>query len=365
MFKIATLENNLSSLGVDASGYIGYNPNDPNYGKFTPVNPFLPQQVKILSGKTIPDVVKSFEILLGDFKKEFGFMDDILAVSLRACLQVPDVESRNKILNASKNYVRIFTNIYRSGNGSQQDTAKAKFEAVKAYGMELEETLGNEILYSKNVALSGFFKDVWNKVLKPAVCVAGTIAAGVLTAGSSTIIQGLVGAGVGVATSFIKNPNQNIGQALNSALPGALSTVTQGTLDSYAKNFNPFKYGTSINGMKRAQEEFKSGADSLIASFNSSPIAQAVVGTVGAIASNPDVKSIGTAVTDFAKNTLKNANVSASISGEGYALDYNKQPGQDAMWSASAGNTATVGLLGINPIWLIAGGLGLFLILKK
>src|SRR3989339_1083948 len=121
-FRIATLENNLSDLSVSSSGIIGY-------------NPFLPGQIKILSGKTVPDVVKSFEILLSDFKKEFGFMDDILAVSLRACLMVPDVETRNKILTASKNYVRIFTNIRRDTNGN---TAKAKFEAVKAYGMELE-----------------------------------------------------------------------------------------------------------------------------------------------------------------------------------------------------------------------------------
>lgn len=352
-FKIATLENNLSSLGVDASGFIGYNPNDPNYGKFTPVNPFLPGQVKILSGKTIPDTVKSFEILLSDFKKEFGFMDDILAVSLRACLQLQDVESRNKILNAAKNYVKIFTNIRHTTSGSERDTAKAKFEAVKAYGLELENSLNNETLFTKG-NLSGFFSDVWNKVIKPAVCVAGTVAAGVLTGGSSVIVQGLVSAGVGVATSFIQNPKQNIGQALNSALPGAINTA-------FLPKFDPFKYGKTPSAMIKARDEFKS----FISGITSSPIAEAVVGATTSIASNPSLTSIASAVADVAKNTLKNANVSASISGEGYALDYNKQAGQDAMWSASAGNTPTVGLLGINPIWLIAGGLGLILILKK
>ena len=331
-FRIATLENNLSDLSVSSSGIIGY-------------NPFLPGQIKILSGKTVPDVVKSFEILLSDFIKEFGFMDDILAVSLRACLMVPDVETRN----------RIFTNIRRTSNGSEKGTAQAKFEAVKAYGMELENHFTNEVLYTKTNTLSGFFGDLWNKVLKPAVCVAGTVAAATLTAGSSLVVQGLVGAGVGVATSFIKNPNQNIGQALNSALPGAVANIS-------VPKFEPFKYGTSPSGLKQAQQEFQS----LIAGLNSSPVGQAVVGTVSSIASAPGGKDLISTVTDFAKNTLSHVSGNVTYDADGVQINLSKEAGGAVKYSAGVTNDPTQAFfMNINPLYLIAGGLGLYLILKK
>ena len=267
----------------------------------------------------------------------------------------PDLETRNKILTASKNYVRIFTNIRRTSNGSEKGTAQAKFEAVKAYGMELENHFTNEVLYTKTNTLSGFFGDLWNKVLKPAVCVAGTVAAATLTAGSSLVVQGLVGAGVGVATSFIKNPNQNIGQALNSALPGAVANIS-------VPKFEPFKYGTSPSGLKQAQQEFQS----LIAGLNSSPIGQAVVGTVGAIASAPGGKDLISSVTDFAKNTFKNVSGNVSYNSDGVQINLSKEQGGELKYYGGVTNDPGQALfLGINPIWLLAGGLGLFLILKK
>lgn len=379
-FKIATLEDNLSDFlnpmmpslinytmvpdNTQKSGVkvlplpLGYDPtNKPEYElnqvskvfkttgaphitspAYTDVIPDIKKAgqpnttaVKVLDAQTLQSTVKGFEELINRFNKEFGFLDDILTGALRAALYLPDVNSRTAILTASKNYIAKFRTDYNLFN---KNLAKAKFNASKAFGIEIETRIQKEeVLALKNPAISLewaiTFKNIWNKVLKPAVAVAGVVAGTVLSGG--TLAAGLIAAGAGVAAGFASNPNQNIGQAL--------SNISTGNLDIGMPNFAGIPMAESIMNT--------------------------VTGIKTDISGNPILNTLSGAVGTLAKNVLNKSDVSVSVSGDGYNLNYSKEQGQDATWNAAAGNTPTIGLMGINPIWLIAGGLGLFLILKK
>jgi len=329
-FRIATLENNLSNLSIDSTGYI---------------NTGLPGQVKILSGKTFPGVVKSFEVLLNDFKKEFGFLDEVLAALLKGTLKIDNEVERVRALNVAKNYVRNFGLIYRSSNGN---TAKAKLNAIVKLWDECEElTEKNYPDALKGLSWKFTWKNLWKDVVKPVAAVGAVVAGTVLSGG--TLLAGLGVAGAGAVSSLIKNPNQNIGQAIAATLPAAASQIPGIPI---FQGFNPFAFTPTLPDLAN------------------NPLAAAVVNTVNSvkttIKNNPNLASVAGVAGALATGILKNSDVDISIKRDGLNLNYSKDAGKKATYSAGITNDPGTSLfMNINPIWLIAGGLGLFLILKK
>lgn len=212
-FKIGTIENNLSA------------------GKL-PAQMQTAPEIKIFDLTTKDKCKEALRITIEDFKNSFGFYDEILSAHYRAVFESDDL---TEIKFITDSVISLYIPEFLSLASSNKEIGFCKYQSIRKLN-EFYNSQGVEpITPAPGTALDGlgsFWKGVW-KILKPALIIGVAIVGTVLTSGALGVAVGwgtasagvLIATGVGLASQFIQNPNTNIGEAFNNALPGFFSTM--------------------------------------------------------------------------------------------------------------------------------------------